>query len=402
MYLQRSLSAVDILADLLNNDQNNQLFNIPSTTYTGRPSAAEVENISNSTGNRILWSLFGQVPNFLNTGLAPNVQISDVKGYTIDFAFSPVRQANKQGNGEAFALIPNSANPVPYTNTYNGITIYSSCPTTQYLYYVDPNSGAITNTTAFEASSTNICTKNWYYPAFQTTETIWSYPYFGTTTNSLIYGLGKQYATSGGERGVIEVSLVLSFLSTYIQEMNTFGNQQVAYIMTYTNPAYLLVATTTNITLSTNTYATTSSNQIISATANFIKNNAIKADTTEYISSVGCQMTAKFYTSPGGSSGLIYAPVSFGSIPPASKQAQWIVVSCAIQPNPETVYTSSNDDDNVPSTSTLQPILGVSATVLALLFVLLLLFILFVAGVFQQKPSLASQATRDVELNTKA
>lgn len=261
------------------------------------------------------------------SGLAPNVQMSDVAGYTIDYAFWPVRQAANTGNGEAFALIPQSSAPVAYGAT----GIYSSCPSSSIstsltlLLVLLPI--LLPSKQVPQISASRIGTTRLSRPPTP----------FGATLLPLFrhhdqLGLGKQYTTpasSGGGKGVVEVSLVLTFLSTDIQGMNTYGNQQTAYIMTALNPAYLLFAATTNLTLGTTTYATTSSNKITSATANFIKNNKISADTTEYISSVGCQMTVKFYTSPGGVSGLIYVPTSFNAnIPPATMQGNWIVVSC--------------------------------------------------------------------------
>lgn len=407
-YVTPSLSALDIIVTLINNDISGTLFTIPDFTHSGVPTDADIAQINNATDRQILWSLLGQVPGILTSGLAPNVQYSDVTGYTLDYAFSSTRYASNKASGSALAIIPES----PSLTAYGTSGIYKSCSSTQYLYYIDATTGEITNTTSFSYGSSNICTKNWYYPAFQTTSTIWSYPYFGSTSNSLIYGLAKQFThqtSSGARKGVAEVSFIFNNLGTFISDIPSTGTQY-AYIMTQLNPQYLLVATNVGLTLSTTTYATSSTNKYINGTANYIVNNGILSDTQVYIDSLGCMMTVKFWTSPNGEAGTITIPTDFSTtVMPATLQANWIVVSCSVEPNPSTTYTTTStsngaDDDSV-SYSDVQAVTGLAATVFVLLVLVILFMGAYALGLFTRKPPMSGQennSSAGVEVANKA
>ncbi len=173
--------------------------------------------------------------------------------------------------------------------------------------------------------------------------------------------------------------LVFNQFSQYLATLNTQGADDVAYVMTTSNPAGLLIGSTTTAVANGTVYAAHSTNKIIAGTAQYITANVITTNTEVYIDSLGCYMTVMFWTY-GSPTTLYQAPPQITTTPNvASGGLAYTVVSCVTQPAPQTAYTTTVDSSASSSSSgltsaqsnQLQSTLGITAASLLLIVAVL-------------------------------
>jgi hypothetical protein len=97
---------------------------------------------------------------------------------------------------------------------------------------------------------------------------------------------------------------------------------------------------------------------------------------------------------------------SYSSIPAATTQVQWYVVSCINEPLPMTTYTTTTinngaDDDTV-SASSITSLTGITSAGLAITVIILLIVLLQGLGACTRNPALAHQETKSFEMAEKA
>jgi hypothetical protein len=195
------------------------------------------------------------------------------------------------------------------------------------------------------------------------------------------------------------MSLNLNALSSLIQKENTGGASQVAYVMTTSNPVGLLLASSVpSVPINITTYADNAPNKIISGTAEYILMNNIQTNTQVYLESLGCLMTVQFWTY-GKSTEAIKPPSSYPVSTANTYSTEglaWTVVSCSVEPNPTTVYTTTTSaDDTFPSS--VQQANTETSVVLALSVVMIVgifLLMVFVFLKFNVRPAAPLSVTK--------
>lgn len=301
----------------------------------GSNAAQVLANGANSTTVMYAWSAWGQILGYTSNGLVPSIQISAPNGAFVSYTYS------KTYGSPTLTLAPASTK------------LMSNSSATTYTYYHVNGYGY--PTVAFATGTYNLLQRPWYYPAMNSGgQAIWTAPYLSPFSGFSIYALAQQYKTSTGKTGVVQVGLTLDFLSNYLAGLNTAGSSQVAYIMTTTNPAGLLLATTTKEYCGVNTSAVSAKNPTIAASAKYIVSNNIVTNTQAYVPSLGCYLTVKFWTYGSPSSTISVPPSYSTSISPSVSTLglAWTIVSCNFEATPTTTYTQSSPPKVSPTSLT--------------------------------------------------
>ena len=319
------------------NQRNNSIVKIP--TPGGNPLTVEwVESMTNSSTGIVTFGLFQSVR---QTGWL-------IWGDNDGFAIAYGQYNNGVGIVPFIGYAPESPNQATCV-TYN-------CPTTLNYYTFNEATGEPAPTTPFKSASYPTAQRPWFWPASITPGT--SYSLFYSTfaianliTISAAYS-SRVVSSTFTEYKVASTQIMTPYLSEELAALNAGSLTNTGYAMTTENPTGLLIATTANLKLNITTYAVQSENTAIRTSAQYIMDNHITEDTSGYVDSLGCYLVVKFL-SYGSATPVAIPPPASANLPSSATYEcypttgiKWTIVSCDMQPNPTTTYTTDDEGDD--------------------------------------------------------
>jgi len=350
-------------------------------------------------------------------GLVSSVTLFNVPdGSGIAYFWGLKSSTQTNPSSPSFELVmPPYTTPATTSTGTGGSTGWGSAPSNYAFYHVAANGYPTSINVPYTYPTTNSFQKSYWPAAINASgQVIYTQPFKSATSGFTIVSLAQTYSSSSGKKGLIQIGIATTLITGLLQQITAGTSGQIGYVMTTPTAATaaappvatattgsfitinggLLLGSTTGAICNTTTLATGSTDRYIRITANYIKNNAITANTQAYISDLGCLMTVTFWTYGTAPNKIYSSPSTYwiatsttpAGTPPAGYPAtgglQWTIVTCVTEP--QATATTTVDDTNSNGYSTAQEVQGIGAVSVATLLVVVVVLFCVVYAVFFQ------------------